>query len=133
MSTKTMNVDTRSKIAGVFLSFAKNLSNGYPLNKKYLLRLTCTDNNEVVLVTIYERSFPYKYKESKYSMDAIFENPDIVTIVESFEKMGVEIDSFEVEYSLENQGTLYSIKVNNPSCILTKILICPYQMKIRLI
>lgn len=115
MSTKIMNVDTRSKIAGVFLNFAKNQSKGYPLNKKYLLRLNCTDNNEVVLVTIYERSFPYKCKESKYSMDEIFENPDIVTIAESFEKMGVEIDSFEVEYSLENQGTIYSIKLNTPS------------------
>lgn len=107
--TKKMNVDTKSEVAKYFYSFASgyvSFSTGKLVEGlSYLLYLSCV--GEEVSISVYTNGT--LISENNYSMDYVMRDPNLIEIVKSFDKIDVDIDTFEVQF---NSNDLLSISLN---------------------
>lgn len=111
MSSKVVNIDTRSEIAEVFGKFIRLFKlPKYPHIDVYSLSIKCIEDSSKVEITIKSKEFDY-YKV--FDMNSFVELDGIKTIIESFDRISVEIESFSVLYN--SFFNIFSIKINSYS------------------
>ena len=112
MSSKQMKIDVRSSIAHSFYEFSRGYCLFQVINKikdgvEYVLTLKCNDSDTSVLISV--KSSDGLNSSNIYSMDTVMSDKHLIMIVESFQKIDVDIDMFTVHFT--NDG-LISISLN---------------------
>lgn len=107
MSSKQMKIDIRSSIAHSFYEFSRGyclfqVTNEIKDGVEYVLTLRCDDSDTSVLISV--KSSDGLNSSNTYSMGTVMDDKHLISIVESFQKIDVDIEMFTVHFT--NDGLL---------------------------